>query len=127
METLNDYEKIKKNIEKAEKQLSFKQKAPELIKAKVMAFENPLDDMIIYATQKSKYFTKESDIILLCLTHSHGYGNWPQIKSAIRKDSRCRFDHLFQSRNEAELQRRVDVLVKALDKEEQNNMKKMLN
>lgn len=34
-------------MEKAHKILSFKVKAPEIIKAKVMAYENPLDDMMI--------------------------------------------------------------------------------
>ena len=65
-----------------------------------MAYENPLDEMVIYATQKSKYFSKESDIILVCLTNQLGYGKWREIKKAIRRDSRCRFDHLFLSRNE---------------------------
>ena len=37
-------------MEKAEKILSFKQKAPEIIKSKVMAYENPLEEMVIYAT-----------------------------------------------------------------------------
>ena len=124
METLADYEKIKRNIEKAEKSLSFKIKAPEIIKAKVISYESPLDEMVIYATQKSKYFSKESDIILLCLTNQLGYGNWKAIKAAIRRDPRCRFDHLFLSRNEAEISRRVDILVKALEKEEQQNKKK---
>jgi hypothetical protein len=69
----------------------------------VLAYENPLDEMVIYSTQKSKYFSKESDIILLCLAHKHGYGKWKDIKKAIRRDSRCMFDHLFLSRNENEL------------------------
>ena len=50
IDTLNDADKIKKNIEKAEKMLSFKQKAPEIIKQKVMAYESPLDEMVIYST-----------------------------------------------------------------------------
>jgi SLIDE len=100
---LNEAEKIKKNMEKAEKILSFKQKAPEIIKSKVMAYENPLEEMVIYATQKSKYFSKDSDIILLCLTNQYGYGKWREIKKAVRRDSRFRFDHLFLSRNEQEL------------------------
>lgn len=54
--------------------------APEIIKAKVMAYENPIDEMIIYATQKSKYFSRESDIILLCLANKFGYGKWKEIK-----------------------------------------------
>lgn len=55
--------------------------------------------------------------MLLCLTHEHGYGNWNAIKHAIRRDTRCRYDHLFMSRSAPELQKRVDILVKALEKE----------
>lgn len=111
-------------MEKADKIISFKNKAPQIIRSKVMAYESPVDEMVIYATQKSKYFSKESDIILICLTNQFGYGKWREIKKAIRRDARCRFDHLFLSRNEQELQRRVDILVKALEKEEENNKKK---
>lgn len=70
------------------------------------------------STQKSKYFSKESDVLLLCITDQVGYGNWREIKQAIRRDSRAKFDHLFLSRSEFELARRVDTLVKALEKEE---------
>jgi SWI/SNF-related matrix-associated actin-dependent regulator of chromatin subfamily A member 5 len=74
--------------------------------------------MVLAVAQKSKYFSRESDIVLLCLTHEHGYGNWTAIKQAIRRDTRCRFDHLFMSRSEQDLQRRLDILVKALEKEQ---------
>ena len=80
--------------------------------------------MVLAVAQKSKYFSRESDIVLLCLTHEHGYGNWTKIKQAIRRDTRCRFDHLFMSRSELDLQRRLDILVKALEKE-QNDKKNM--
>lgn len=59
--------------------------------------------MQIMATQKSKYFTKESDIMLLVITDLVGYGKWKDIKRAMRRDMRCRFDHLFLSRSEIEL------------------------
>ena len=100
IDSLNDCEKIRKNMEKASRMLEFKTKAPEIIKAKVFAYEYPIDEMVIYSTQKSKYFSKDSDIILLCQTNRLGYGNWRAIKAALRRDSRCRFDHLFLSRNE---------------------------
>ena len=73
--------------------------------------------MVINVVQKSKYFSKEADVVLLCLTHEHGYGNWQQIKHALKRDTRCRFDHLFMSRTVQELQKRVDILVKSLEKE----------
>jgi hypothetical protein len=82
---------------------SFKKQAPLLIALKVNAYERPVEEMIISYAQKSKYFSKEADIVLLCITHEQGYGNWAQIKYAIRRDTRIRFDHLFMSRNESEL------------------------
>ena len=103
MSMLTDAEKITKNIEKAEKGHSFKRQAPNLIRQKVTAYERPVEEMILAVAQKSKYFSRESDIVLLCLTHEHGYGNWTKIKQAIRRDTRCRFDHLFMSRSELDL------------------------
>ena len=81
------------------------------------AYERPVEEMVINVVQKSKYFSKEADIVLLCLTHEHGYGNWQKIKHALKRDTRCRFDHLFMSRTTQELQKRVDILVKSLEKE----------
>jgi len=68
-----------------------------------MSVERPLDEMILNPIQKSKYFSKEADIVLLCLTHEHGYGHWTKIKHAIRRDGRVRFDHLLMSRSDVEL------------------------
>lgn len=117
VETLNDYANIKKKLDRANAVHSFKRQAPVLIKQKVTAYERPVEEMFINVVQKSKYFSKEADIVLLCLTHEHGYGNWQKIKHALKRDTRCRFDHLFMSRTVQELQKRVDILVKSLEKE----------
>ena len=127
VDQLNDCVKIKKVLQRCNGIHNFKKSAPLLIKTKVTAVERPLDEMVLNAIQKSKYFSKEADIVLLCLTHEHGYGNWNEIKHAIRRDSRVRFDHLLMSRSEVELQRRVDILVKTIEKEieqEKNHVKK---
>ncbi len=121
--TLNESEKIKKMLEKCNSLHNFKKTAPLLIKTKVTALERPLDEMVINPIQKSKYFSREADILLLCLTHEIGYGKWSHIKHAIRRDNRVRFDHLLMSRNEVELQRRVDILVKTIEKEIENESK----
>jgi SWI/SNF-related matrix-associated actin-dependent regulator of chromatin subfamily A member 5 len=117
VDTLNEAAKIKKVLERCTGIHNFKKSAPLLIKTKVTAVERPLDEMVINPIQKSKYFSKEAEIVLLCLTHEHGYGNWTEIKHAIRRDPRVRFDHLLMSRSEVELQRRVDILVKTIEKE----------
>jgi SWI/SNF-related matrix-associated actin-dependent regulator of chromatin subfamily A member 5 len=121
IDDLTDAVKIQTIVEKTSKLLEFKIRAPELIERKVSAYEDPYEEMVIYPTQKSKFFSKESDVILLCLTHRYNYGNWGKIKRALRQETKCRFDHLLLSRTEKELQRRVDILVKGLEKENQKH------
>lgn len=74
--------------------------------------------ILSHATQKSKFFCRESDILLICLAEKYGYGNWVEIKKAIKREQRCRFDHLLISRNEEELKKRIVYLVQSLEKEE---------
>ena len=124
LDELADANKVKGIVERTSKMLEFKSKAPELIARKVSAYQDPYEEMVIYPTQKSKFFSKESDVILLCLTHKHQYGNWKTIKKALRTETKCRFDHLLLSRTEKELQRRVDILVKGLEKELKDESKK---
>ena len=97
---MTDCTKIQRILDKTDGIHNFKKTAPLLIKTKVTAVERPLDEMVINPIQKSKYFSREADIVLLCLTHEHGYGKWVEIKHAIRRDPRVRFDHLLMSRSE---------------------------
>ena len=48
---------------------------------------------------------------MICITQKMGYGNWSKIKQAVRRETRCRLDHLFVSRSEEELKKRVIYLV----------------
>jgi len=112
VDTLNDSEKIKAKINKAQKNVNFNLRAPGIIRNKMKLYENPMEDMTLaYATQKSKFFNKESDVILICITNKIGFGNWLKIKTAVRREARCRLDHLFVSRSEEELKKRVIYLV----------------
>ena len=58
------------------------------------------------------------------LTNKLGYGNWSKLKKAVCRESRCRMDHLFTSRSEEELKKRVIYLVQCIDKEEQEALNK---
>ena len=46
-----------------------------------------------------------------------GYGNWDVLKSRIRKSFMFKFDYMLRSRTSGELQRRVDSLIRILEKE----------
>lgn len=120
IDTLNDAEKIKAKINKAQKNVNFNLRAPQLIKNKISQYENPLEDMnFAAATQKSKFFTRETDNYLILITDKLGYGNWSKIKQAIRRENKFRLDHLFVSRSEEELKKRVIYLVQTIEKEEE--------
>lgn len=81
--------------------------------------------VLSHATQKSKFFTKETDIILLCLANKYGYGNWVEIKRALRREQRCRFEHIFISRSEEEIKKRIIYLVQSLEKEKEDGGQKV--
>jgi hypothetical protein len=83
--------------------------------------KNPSEVETYIKTQKSKYHTKESDISLLTLVHKLGYGNWKIIKKNL-KNTKSRFNHVLLCRTEIELKRRVDLLVKAVEKEAKEGM-----
>ena len=40
-----------------------------------------------------------------------------EIKKALKRETRCRFDHLFLSRNEEDLKKRVIYLIQSIEKE----------
>lgn len=105
--------------------MNFNLRAPYVIKQKIEQYTNPYEDMnLAFATQKSKFFSKETDIILLCLADKYGYGNWQDIKKALRREQRCRFEHIFISRSEEELKKRIIYLVQSLEKEQEEAEKK---
>ena len=116
---LNNGAKILQKVEKAQKHVSFNMRAPSVIRKKIQENDGvPLDEMNVqHATQKSKFFTKESDALLLTLTDEVGYGNWSGIRKRIRRETRYRFDHLFMSRSEEEIKKRVIYLVQSIEKE----------
>lgn len=100
-------------------------RAPYVIRKKIEAYNNPFEEMTLtHATQKSKFFTKETDVILLCLADKFGYGNWVEIKRALRREQRCRFEHIFISRSEEEIKKRIIYLVQSLEKEQEEGDQK---
>ena len=76
-------------------------------------------------SHKSKIFTLENDRLLICLTKCVGYGNWEELKALIRKSQYCKFDYVLKTRTCGELQRRVDSLIRILEKDEEERKKKI--
>jgi hypothetical protein len=63
-------------------------------------------------------FSLSEDRFLLYWCRLLGYGEWSKLRSQIRKDAEFRFDYFLKSRSCAELNRRVDALLRSMQKEE---------
>jgi len=76
------------------------------------------------AGTKNRAYTEEEDAFLLCMMHRHGYGAADRIRLEIRRAWQFRFDWYFKSRNSQEIQKRCDVIIKIIEKENDDYRKK---
>jgi len=53
------------------------------------------------------------------MSQKYGYGNWDTIKANLRNQQAFRFDWFIKSRTPAELGRRVESLIKMIEKEKE--------
>jgi len=121
---LPEYEKHQKNIERGENQIQTRSQARELIVSKCAAYKNPKEEiefnMVHYNKSKSKFYSLEHDKFLIYACFLEGYGNWDKIRMLIKREPIFRFDHFFKSRSESELHKRIQSLLKVLEKEKEN-------
>lgn len=66
---------------------------------------------------KGRAYQEEEDAFLVAMMYCHGYGAAERIRMAIRRAWQFRFDWYFKSRSAQEIQKRCDVLVKIIEKE----------
>ena len=52
-----------------------------------------------------------------------GYGKWEDVRQEIQKCQEFQFDWFFRTRSAPELQRRCDVLIRAIEKEAENSLR----
>ena len=69
---------------------------------------------------RGKIWSEEEDSYLVCMMHRYGYGQWERIRQEIRRAWQFKFDWFIKSRNAAELQRRGDVLLRCIEKENED-------
>mgnify|MGYP002862108469 CR=1 FL=1 len=62
-------------------------------------------------------FTYEDDQYLIYVTNKYGYGNWDDIMRDLKTSEDLLFNYYLKSRNKAEIQKRVDYLVKLIERE----------
>ncbi|CAD7698507.1 unnamed protein product [Ostreobium quekettii] len=118
VEELNDWERIVKNVERGEYKIKRQRNIMKALVAKLDRYKNPwLELKIPYGGGKGKVFTEEEDRFLVCMVNKCGYGAWDALKAELRKCWRFRFDWFFKSRTPQELARRVDTLIRMIEKE----------
>ena len=86
-----------------------------------------IDELIEHSWSKMKFnygtgtkgraYQEEEDAFLVAMMYRHGYGAAERIRMAIRRAWQFRFDWYFKSRSAQEIQKRCDVLVKIIEKE----------
>jgi len=120
-ERIDQFGKIRRAIEEGEARIARREEMEESLKLKVSRYADPLRELqISYGAYKGKGFTEEEDRFLVCMTYQLGYGRWEELKMEIRKAWQFRFDWFIKSRTPLELRRRVDMLIRAIEKENED-------
>lgn len=114
-----DYDRTIKKIEAGEDKIHRRQEIERILKAKVAQVKDPFNQLkLSYGQNKGKAFNEEEDRYMICMTQKLGYGNWEDLKAAVRAAWQFRFDWFIKSRTPTELGRRVDTLIRLIEKEE---------
>ena len=116
---LPDGMKIIRNMERKEKLEKQKELSVKLLKHKCDVSGGEFEDIkILYPNNnRQSEYSYEEDQFLIYVTNKCGYGNWEEIIREIRVNEELMFNYFLKSRNKGEIQKRVDYLVKVLEKE----------
>jgi SWI/SNF-related matrix-associated actin-dependent regulator of chromatin subfamily A member 5 len=147
---INDWSKILEKIERGEKKILRLRQIRDAIQEKV---ERHLEDtfgsfyeedsngkipsvaeLLHYSWPKMKInygstgrgrgYQEEEDAFLVCMMYRHGYGAAERIRMEIRRAWQFRFDWFFKSRAAQEIQKRCDLLVRVVERENEELRKK---
>lgn len=72
----------------------------------------------MFVNVSGKGFTLSEDRLLLYWCRALGYGEWQSLRAKIRRDAEFRFDYFLKSRTISQLNRRVDTLLRAMNKKQ---------
>lgn len=118
---IDDWPKVVKKIESAERKLESQIQTRELLVRVVSRYENPRDDLTFNYTAKQKRlgYTSENDRFLVMAAYDQGSSsvNFNQISYEISKQWEFQFDYYFRSRSAKELQKRFLSLMRGLDRD----------
>jgi len=117
---IDGYKRHIAQVERGEAKIQRIADIEKLLSKKVGMYANPWKELEInYGSSKSAKgtFLPEEDQFLICLTNELGYGNWSDIKTEMRSAFQFKFDWWLKSRTPLEINRRVDILIRLIEKE----------
>ncbi len=116
---------IQKAIERRQKERENMKRIEVLIGRKIMAYENPRKELAFKYVkyERENQYTKSDDSALLYFTHKNKYGNWSGIRFDILHDALLRFNYFLKTRNNEELKKRIDYLIKSVEREQSESAK----
>ena len=120
IDEFTDGQRIMKNIEKKERMEKQRQQSSMLIAKKCQGIEDGEYEEIKIAFPTNNHqseYTYEEDQYLIYITYKYGYGNWDEIMKKIKTSEDLLFNYFLKSRNKIEIQKRIDYLVKIIEKE----------
>jgi len=116
---IKDGDKMVRRIEANEQRRRREHGSTEALRRKLALYENPEMAMVIrYGNSRHEpKFTEENDRFLLARTLDVGYGNWDRLKAACMRHLPFAFDYYLRSRSPQEIGRRVEALMKLVERE----------
>jgi SWI/SNF-related matrix-associated actin-dependent regulator of chromatin subfamily A member 5 len=116
---LKDAERVKNQVEKGEARLQRATEMRDALRRKCASVDNPWRELSVsYGHNKGKQFIEDEDRFLLCMANEVGFGNWEALRQEVRRSWQLRFDWFLKSRSATELGRRVESLVRIIEKDQ---------
>jgi SWI/SNF-related matrix-associated actin-dependent regulator of chromatin subfamily A member 5 len=115
---LDSWPRVLKSIEDGETRIQRRKEMEKALAIKVGRYKDAWNELdIVYAGNRSKTFIDDEDRWLVCMTNQLGYGRFEMLKAEVRKAWQFRFNWWIKSRTPIELKRRIDTLIKLIEKE----------
>ncbi|KAJ8908028.1 hypothetical protein NDN08_008125 [Rhodosorus marinus] len=115
---LESWSRIVKAIEEGEARIARRKEIERSLHIKVDRYDEPVKELEIpYSGNKGRQFIEEEDRWLILAVNRLGYGRWEELKAEVRRSPEFRFNWFIKSRTAVELKRRLDILVRVIEKE----------
>ena len=114
---IRDWARTLEQIEQGEARIARREEMERALRLKVSRYADPWNELELPPNIRGRLFTEDEDRFLIVMADRLGYGRWEELKMEIRRSWRFRFDWWIKSRSAIELKRRVDALVRAIERE----------